>query len=358
MSASFSHRVPPHGGADDRPAGAPPFPHRAVTRWASEFPGSPYSGLGRDDPGDQGAGASWFARRPVGAMRPGDHAWLAYSGTEERDRVIGTFVRDGLDNGEKVVYVTDTPPDLLPGMRRHGEPELLALMASRRLRVIPNRDACLDARGRFQPERMLETLARETGEAFGQGFRAVRLTTDHTWALNGPGRSGLARTLCCERLFADAISPSTMAMAVCQVARHSRPSGELAALRDTHEVLVEVDPEFDDGVLTLVRTFEPHGLRVEGELDSARHAVFADRLDQLIALRRPVHLDFSRLDFIDLGGINLLARHATAPHGTPALVLDGLPPDVEHVIELVGWHRLPGIARGRRRPATRQGALL
>src|SRR5690606_31958832 len=121
------------------------------------------------------------------------------------------------------------------------------------------------------------------------------------------------------------VSPSTMAMAICQIDRHACPPDELSALRDTHEVLVEVDPEFDDGVLKIVRTFEPDGLRLEGELDAARHAVFAEKLAQVGSDRR-VHLDLSRLTFIDLGGLHLLARHAVALPADRPLVLDHLAP--------------------------------
>ncbi|NYE16706.1 STAS domain-containing protein [Actinomadura citrea] len=110
---------------------------------------------------------------------------------------------------------------------------------------------------------------------------------------------------------------------------------------------MEVNPEFDDGILKIVRTFEPDGLRVEGELDAARHSVFAEQLRRLRP-GRSVHLDLSRLGFIDLGGLHLLAKHATRLPADAALVLDHLSPDVESVIDMVGWHRLPGLARGRR----------
>ncbi|WP_242903887.1 MEDS domain-containing protein [Actinomadura terrae] len=313
----------------------------------------------------------WFAKRPVSAVRPGDHAWLAYSGPAERDAVIGTFVREGLQTNEKVVYVTDLPPESLPGLTPAPRPgtrptaagdsaagdsaagdgadlhaSLAAYTRTGQLRVIARRDACLDRHGGFEPAMMLDTLSREVEAAFGQGFRAVRLTADHSWVLNAPGSSGLLRMLGCEHRVGDAVSPSTMAMAICQVDRRARPRDQLLALRDTHEVLVEVNPEFDDGILKIVRTFEPNGLRVEGELDAARHAVFAEKLAQVSTARRPVHLDFSRLCFIDLGGLGLLAQHATRLHADEALVLDHLPPDVEHVIEMVGWHRLPGLTRG------------
>ncbi|GAA1531119.1 hypothetical protein GCM10009678_11520 [Actinomadura kijaniata] len=291
---------------------------------------------------------TWFDKRPVGEVRPGDHAWLAYGTPEERDRVIGAFVADALRTEEKVVYVTDAPPERLPGLTGpRTRLDLCTYTASGQLRVIPRSRACLDDGGRFDPQRMLETLNTEVERAFDEGFRAVRLTTDHSWLMREPGRSDLHRVLGCEHQVGDAVSPSTMAMAICQVDRRLCPPDQLAALRDTHEVLVEVNPEFDDGILRITRTFEPHGLRIEGELDAARHSVFAQQLSLVAHGRRRVHLDFSRLGFIDLGTLNLLAEHATGLDERDALVLDNLPPDVENVIEMVGWHRLPGLARGR-----------
>ncbi|MFC6886596.1 MEDS domain-containing protein [Actinomadura yumaensis] len=287
---------------------------------------------------------TWFAKRPVSDVRPGDHGWLAYAGPGERDRVIGTFVRDGLHTNEKVVYVTDAPAEGLPGLCRL---DLDGPRRSGQLRVLPRRAACLDRRGRFEPAMLLDTLGREVDAAFGEGFREVRLTTDFTWLLNEPGRSRLTEMLGCEHGLGEAVSPSTMAKAICQVDRNACPRDELVALRNAHEVLVEVDPEFDDGILRIIRTFDPAGLRVEGELDAARHAVFAEELTKASGDRGPVHLDLSRLGFIDLGGLNLLAHHATELPEEDALVLDNLPPDVEVVIEMVGWHRLPGLSRGR-----------
>ncbi|MBX6766589.1 MAG: STAS domain-containing protein, partial [Actinomadura rubrobrunea] len=103
-------------------------------------------------------------------------------------------------------------------------------------------------------------------------------------------------------------------------------------------------------VLKIVRTFDPPGLRVEGELDAARHAAFSDRLARVSKGRLRTHLDLSRLRFVDLGGLSLLTRHASELPGGRVLVLDELPPEVEDVIEMVGWHRLPGLVRGRRGP--------
>ncbi|NYE16705.1 MEDS domain-containing protein [Actinomadura citrea] len=166
---------------------------------------------------------SWFAKRHVSALRPGDHGWLAYSSQEERDRVIGPFVLEGLGTTEKVVYVTDVPADRLPGLGPGHPIDVDARVRSGQLRVIPLREACLDRDGAFEPAKMADTVSREVGTAFGQGFRAVRLTTDHSRLLNDPGRSDLGRVLGCEHRVGDTVSPSTMAMAICQVDRYACP---------------------------------------------------------------------------------------------------------------------------------------
>ncbi|WP_433327957.1 MEDS domain-containing protein [Spirillospora sp. CA-294931] len=296
-----------------------------------------------------------FARRPVGAIRPGDHGWLPYSGTEERDTVVGPFVAEALETQEKVVYVTDARPERLPGLRSLSRLALCGFTESRQLRIIPRAKACLDDRGRFDPDLMLTTLRGEFERAFDEGFRAARLTVDYTWLLRRPGGAALTQMLGCEHHLDDAVAPSTMAMALCQVDRNACLPDELAALRAKHEVLVEADPQYDDGVLKIARTFDPPGLRLEGELDAVRHTAFLEELVRLQRVRRAVHLDFSELGFIDLAGLNLLSQHATALPDGGALILDHLSSNVENVIQMVGWHRLPGLARGQENGETGTG---
>jgi len=285
-----------------------------------------------------------FYERPVSELRPGDHAWLAYTNYEEQTTIVGDFVYDGLSTHEKIVYVTDSRPHELPGMlSRFGiDPTPFAEVGQ--LRLITLEQSCL-TRGRFDPDRLLSTFDREVDVAFDQGFRAVRLTVDLSWALRQPGGADLM--LGCEHRFDAAVGASTMALAICQLDRGQCSPEELAALRDKHEVLVEVNPEFDDGVLKITRTFRPLGLRLEGELDGVRHAVFADTLTNIVPSAQKIHLDFKRLDFIDLGALNLLATWAMRMPGGYGLVLDNLPPDVADVIDMLGWHRFPGLSRGQ-----------
>ncbi|MCP2334918.1 MEDS domain-containing protein [Actinomadura rupiterrae] len=288
----------------------------------------------------------WFYERPVSEVRPGDHGLLGYADSEERDRIVGPYVQAGLATAEKVVYITDEPAESLPGLRRCSF-DLAKLKSSRQLRVLSRRDACLSRSGAFEPGKLADTLHREKESAFGEGFRAVRVTMDSTWLMSQPG--GSDAMLSCEDRLDQAISPSTMAMGICQVDVRRTGARQLSALRESHEVLMRVDAEFDDGILTIRRIYGPFGLQLRGELDASRHSHLSEHLLRAMGSRSgDIHLNVAELDFIDIGGLNLLAQHAAAlPHGG-SLILDHLRPDVENVITMVGWNRLPRLRPGAR----------
>ncbi|WP_018655839.1 MEDS domain-containing protein [Actinomadura flavalba] len=295
---------------------------------------------------------SWFDTRCVGDVRPGDHAWLPYSGADERDHIVGRFVAAALATREKLVYITDADPDALPGVG--ADPG--AHLASGQLSVLPRAHACLDGYGAFDPARLAATIEREVAAGVAADFRAVRITLDYTPMLREGGLPGL---LGCEDEVEHTVAPSTMSMAVCQIDRRACPPADLAALAGTHDLRVEPDALYDDGTLRIVPTFAPRGLRVEGEVDAARHALLGDHLARAVAAGHGVRLDCARLDFLDLAGFNLLIRHAEALRPGEALILDDLPPSVENVIDMVGWHRLPGLRRGRVRvPLDQAGEVL
>ncbi|HEX6473056.1 MAG TPA: MEDS domain-containing protein [Streptosporangiaceae bacterium] len=285
---------------------------------------------------------TWFARRPVRDMRPGDHAWLAFGCRQERDIVVGAFVHEGLSAADRVVYLTGDPREL-PGMLTRHRTDPTPYAANGQLKVIPPAATC-DTDGRFDPDRLLDAVQTEIDEAFIAGYRGVRVTGDMTWAVRQPG--GHQRVLGCERLLDAAIAASTMAMAICQFGRSSCSPAQLDALKNRHEVLVEANPEFEDGVLRITRTFVPPGLRLEGELDGARHAVFAETLSPLAGIACDVHLDLGGLRFIDLGALRLLTEFASRRHGCGRLLLDNLAPELADVVDTVGWHRLPGVTQG------------
>src|SRR3954454_15376625 len=272
----------------------------------------------------------WFAKRSVGALLPGDHAWFSYVSREEREHVVGAFLRDGLTSSDKVIYISDADPRALPGLQSTGDVDADDCLRTGQLAVMSLADTCLTD-GAFDPGRMVASLESVLARAERERFRGVRVTADMTWAVRE--RSGSARVLACEAGVDATIAPSTMAMAICQVDRRLCTDDELIALKETHEVLVGVNPDFDDGVLTITRTFRPRGLRLKGELDGSRHAVFAEALTTVSRVGGDIHLDLSELRFIDLGALNMMAGTALRLADRGRLVLDDPSPDLAEVID-------------------------
>jgi anti-anti-sigma regulatory factor len=285
------------------------------------------------------------AERPVGEIRPGDHAAFSFTTAAEQAQVIGPFLHDGLDARQKVIYISGGGPRQLPGLGDRPDADHCA--GTGQLRVIPRDVACL-SRGRFDPDRMLTVITHEISQATEQGYPAVRLTADMSWVLDQPG--GYTLMLASEAGFDEAFTPGTKIMAICQLDRNRCAPDQLSALNDSHRIRVTANPEFYDGVLRITRSHAPHGLRLSGELDAARHRPFMAALAGLGEVGTEIHLDFTDVRFLDLGTLNLLVTHAMCTPPRPVLVLDHLPPDVARLIQALGWHHFPGLTRGSPRP--------
>lgn len=283
----------------------------------------------------------WFAERAVGQMLPGDHAWFSYRSREEQEHVVGAFMRDGLGSADKVVYITDDDPNELPGLRGRYRTDPAAHLRSGQLAVLPRAETCLSD-GVFDPGRLAGSLHDLITQAERERFRGVRVTVDMSWALRE--RRGRERVLDCESRVDAAISPSTMAMAICQIDERSCTRDELTAVKERHEVLVGADPYFSDAVLTITPTFRPRGLRLSGELDGARHAVFAEALRKAIGRDGDVHLNMADLRFIDLGALSMMA--GAAMHLGARVILDDPSPDLADIVELVSGRLLPWLELG------------
>jgi anti-anti-sigma regulatory factor len=272
----------------------------------------------------------WLVRRAVCDLRPGDHAWLAYATEDERRQVLGAFIRAGLASRDKVILLVRT------GLHATAPSALTT-----RVTVLP-----FTTCGTVATERLLSELIGQIAEAERQGYQHIRIAADMSWAVRLPG--GLAALLDCERRIEAAVSPSTAAIAICHIDRRGCLPEVLAALREAHGVSVTADPMFVDGVLRIEPSFQPLGLILDGELDVSRHAVFGEALSAM--LRRangdPIHLDLARLEFIDLGALNMLAETAMHRAGSGPLVLDRISLQLRTVLEAVGWDMLPGLRLG------------
>ncbi|MEU8800570.1 STAS domain-containing protein [Spirillospora sp. NPDC048819] len=108
---------------------------------------------------------------------------------------------------------------------------------------------------------------------------------------------------------------------------------------------MEVDQKVA-GTLRVTRDTDLPELRLEGEFDATQRTPFLDALaDVTPTADGEIHLDLGRLRFLDLGALNLLVRYAKETDGKTRFVLHNIPPDVDGLIESLGWERMHGLLR-------------
>jgi len=149
-------------------------------------------------------------------LRPGDHLCQLYSSEDEHRIVLTPFLQHGLERGERVLYVTDfhIPAEILNYLRAAGL-DADAYLARDQLRLLAVADAYMRD-GAFDPARMIALLEQETTQALRDGFRALRVTGEMTWALRGlPGSDRLIEyEIALDRFF-----ETHAALALCQYDR-------------------------------------------------------------------------------------------------------------------------------------------
>jgi anti-anti-sigma factor len=74
-------------------------------------------------------------------------------------------------------------------------------------------------------------------------------------------------------------------------------------------------------LLSVTRTEDPRGLRLEGELDLSGEAALRAALDELIREGGPITLDLSELRFMDSTGLRVMLQTAGSMDGAAPLVL-------------------------------------
>jgi len=122
----------------------------------------------------------------------GDHLCCMYETEEEHRAVLAPFIRSGLDQNHKVFYVVDsnTAEAVFAFLEQEGV-AASDFLASGQLVVAESRDTYTRG-GQFDPDSMIALLGKETRRALEEGFSALRVTGEMSWALRGlPGSERL-----------------------------------------------------------------------------------------------------------------------------------------------------------------------
>ena len=173
--------------------------------------------------------------RSITNLKPGDHVCCLYETEEEHKAVLTPFLRQGLKRAEKLLYILDThtPETVLQYLRDDGvvvEPYL----ASGQLRIVTIDDTYVQD-GTFGPSEMIATLRSETERALAEGYLALRVTGEMTWALRElPGSERLTEY----EAKLNSFFPANKCLAMCQYDRRRFRPDILQSVLANHSIFV------------------------------------------------------------------------------------------------------------------------
>jgi DNA-binding CsgD family transcriptional regulator len=127
----------------------------------------------------------------VGEIHPGSHVCALYSGPAERDRLLVSFMQEGLRHGDRCVCLVD---DLVPaGMRKraYGPTGPGDTHRSGHLGVYPASDVLLRA-GEFSAEQMLSFLAVDRQSSAEVALALLRVAGEMSWVQQEPSATELS----------------------------------------------------------------------------------------------------------------------------------------------------------------------
>jgi PAS domain S-box-containing protein len=125
-------------------------------------------------------------------LGPGDHICCIYRSEDEHHSVITPFVRLGLEQNHKVIYIVDIhTADTVKEYFQEEEIDTEQLLEKGQL-ILLTRHETYTSGGSFDPDAMISLLRDETRKALEEGYDALRVTGEMTWALTGlPGTERL-----------------------------------------------------------------------------------------------------------------------------------------------------------------------
>lgn len=98
---------------------------------------------------------------------------------------------------------------------------------------------------------------------------------------------------------------------------------------------------YADKQLVVSRTTSPDGLSFSGEIDASNSHAVGTAISSAQVPDRDIHIEVASLLFCDISGIRAFVSAAEALPKGRRLLLHGMPAQLETVIKVVGWNRMP-----------------
>ena len=149
----------------------------------------------------------------INELKPGDHLCVLYETDEEHKALITPYLISGLENNEKIFYIVDarTSETVLNYLRGAGV-DVDPYLESGQLSILTVSESYMKG-GVFDPDGMIRMLTDETDKALEEGYTALRVTGEMSWALRGlPGSERLIEY----ETKLNEFFPNNKALAICQ----------------------------------------------------------------------------------------------------------------------------------------------
>lgn len=265
-----------------------------------------------------------------------DHAIAVPESDEQRWQVSAEFLAHGLTRGEQVIYFDDgTSERVLERMADDGV-AVAGPLREGRFSIVPSGGAL------SSPDEVAHTVRATIDSALAAGYPAVRITGRLASLLRRGGRSapeyGMAEF---DRVLDDVVRDRP-AHVLCIYDRSRYPADVVEAMRAVHRTEVVAPAIYDDGLLRITAV-GPGAARVAGEADHSNRPRIRKLLEAALdrALRQPdaptdITLDLSSLRFLDVAGAVGLVHAAEEFPNAHRLVLTGVRPGVQRVLDRCG----------------------
>jgi hypothetical protein len=182
-------------------------------------------------------------------MHAGDHYCNIYRTDEEHRAVIIDFVRQGVSKHEKVLYIVNLhTASQLKALLATAQVDVDALLGSGQLVIQTAKEAYLQD-GEFDPDKMIGLLREETAKALAEGYSALRVTGEMTWAL--AGEPGSERIVEYESKLNE-FFPNHQCYAVCQYDRRRFDAELLLDILHTHPKVLLGKEGYDNSEMYFV----------------------------------------------------------------------------------------------------------
>lgn len=101
---------------------------------------------------------------------------------------------------------------------------------------------------------------------------------------------------------------------------------------------------YTDQQLVIRQTIPPQGLSFAGMIDASNVESVEGVLVTQALIQPELHLELSRVQFIDVSGIRALAEAGRRANGNGRLVLHGLPVFLKRVMTIIGWDQMKNVS--------------